>query len=154
MTIENLILQLQSVLKPSDADFYSDDVKNILWFYRSSDWREYININDETYNKEVVFMNDIFEIIIITWGKNQGADVHDHADNGCWMKILDGSLEEKLYDKDLNILNTNILKKGAMGFMNNDKGYHSISNTNDGITVSLHIYNPQNHNTKYFKKLK
>jgi cysteine dioxygenase len=154
MTIENLILQLQSVLKPSDADFYSDDVKNILWFYRSSDWREYININDETYNKEVVFRNDIFEIIIITWGKNQGADVHDHADNGCWMKILDGSLEEKLYDKDLNILNTNILKKGAMGFMNNDKGYHSISNTNDGITVSLHIYNPPNHNTKYFKKLK
>ena len=152
MTIENLILQLEGVLKTSKTDFYSEDVKNILSFYRSTDWKEYVNINDETYNKGIVFRNDIFEIIIITWGRNQGADLHDHADNGCWLKILDGSLEEKLYDNDLNIVNINTLKKGSMGFMNN--GYHSISNTNDGITVSLHIYNPPNHKTKYFKKLK
>ena len=71
-------------------------------------------MNDKTYNKEVVFSNDIFEIIIITWGINQSASAHDHANNGCWMKVLDGSLEEKMYDKDLNLTKTNTLKKGSM----------------------------------------
>ena len=66
------------------------------------------------------------------------------------MKVLKGSLEEKLYDKDLKLEKTHILKKGHLGFMDNDKGYHSISNINDDVTVSLHIYNPPNHNTKYF----
>jgi len=150
MTIENLILQLELALGKKNADFYSDEVQNILLFYRSIDWKNHVKINNETYNKEEIFKNAVFEIIIITWGVNQGVNVHDHAENGCWMKILDGSLEEKLYDKDLNLVKTNTLKKGGVGFMNNDKGYHSISNINDGLTVSLHIYNPPNHNTKYF----
>ena len=149
MTIENLILQLENVLK-TKSDFYCVDVSNILSFYRSSDWDKYEKIKEETYNKEVVFKNNIFEVIIITWDKGQEASVHDHADNGCWMKVLKGSLEEKLYDKDLKLEKTHILKKGHLGFMDNDKGYHSISNINDDVTVSLHIYNPPNHNTKYF----
>ena len=34
--------------------------------------------------------------------------------------------------------------------MDNTLGYHSISNNYDNITVTLHVYNPPNHKTKFF----
>jgi hypothetical protein len=36
-------------------------------------------------------------------------------------------------------------------FMSNDIGFHSIQNNYNNISISLHIYSPPNHKTKYNK---
>jgi cysteine dioxygenase len=87
-------------------------------------------------------------MFIITWNKDSKTMIHDHAENGCILKMLRGSLKETIY-KDGDLIKSNYLINSDTGCINNDIGYHSIENISDGISVSLHIYSPCNHNTKY-----
>ena len=124
--------------------------RDILEDYQGDDWMEYVKINDERYNKEKVYENDSFEILILTWGLNQKADKHNHAENGCYLKVLEGELEETLYDNELNEMETRELTKNQISYMNNNIGLHCIKNKSDEIAVSIHIYSPPNHSTKFY----
>ena len=125
------------------------DLYDILHSYQSDAWKEYVKINNDFYNKIKIFENDNVDIYIITWNVSQKANIHDHSDNGCWLKILDGNLIERIYDSQLNLIKTNILKKDDISFMKNDIGFHSIENSSENICVTLHVYSPPNYQTKY-----
>jgi cysteine dioxygenase len=128
-------------------------VKDLLNKYDGDDWNQYVKINAQSYNREKVYEDDFFEILIITWDVNQKASIHDHAENGCFLKILDGGeLEETLYDNELNKLDKKILKKDEISYMDNKIGYHCITNCSPQFVVSIHVYSPPNHLTKFFKK--
>ena len=124
--------------------------RGILEDYHGDDWKEFVKINDEKYNKEKVYVNDSFEILILTWGVNQKADIHNHAENGCFLKMLEGDLEETLYDDKLNELETRQLTKNQISYMHNNIGLHCVKNKSDKIAVSIHIYSPPNHSTKFY----
>jgi cysteine dioxygenase len=143
MSIENFIEEIKNV-----KNF--PDVKNILNNYTADDWKKFVKINNCKYHKEKIFENDYLDVYILTWNKKQQSKIHNHAKNGCWLKMLQGGLIENIYDKDLNLQNKNILNSGDIGFMHDDLGYHDIINDNDYIAVSLHVYSPPRHFTKYF----
>lgn len=126
---------------------------DILHNYNDNDWEKYININHTSYNRVKIFENNFFDVYIITWDIKQKANIHDHSDNGCWLKVLKGNLIEKIYNSDLKLLKENILKENNISYMKNDIGYHSIINDNSDIAVTLHIYSPPNYKTNFvFKK--
>lgn len=141
-TLDELVIEINKI------DFINVD--KILIKYNGEDWIKYIKIDNNYYFKNKIFGNNNFEIYIITWNKNQNAPIHDHSSNGCWLKVLDGKLLEQKYSKELKLISTNILKKDDISYMDNTLGYHSISNNYDNITVTLHVYNPPNHKTKFF----
>ena len=126
------------------------NIKNILNNYSGDDWKKFIKINDSIYHKEKIFENDYLDIYIITWNKKQQSQIHNHSKNGCWLKMLQGKLIENIYDKNINLQVKNILNSGDISFMHDDIGYHQIINDNDDISVSLHVYSPPKHVTKYF----
>lgn len=127
------------------------DLKPILEEYNDKDWEKYVIINEDKYNRIKLFENEYFEVLLLVWNKNQRANIHDHSENGCWLKLLKGQLNEKIYDSKFKIIENNVINEKDIGFMINNKGYHSIHNINeDDISVSLHIYSPPNHKTKYF----
>jgi predicted metal-dependent enzyme (double-stranded beta helix superfamily) len=139
--MDNLILNLNR-----------DEFDNYLHYiekYNSEDWKKFISINEKSYDRIMVYKNENIEIYIITWNSNQNARIHDHSEKGCYLKILQGCLEEKIYDNELNLLSTNIIKEGDISFMHNKIGFHSIHNNTNKISVSLHIYSPPNHKTKF-----
>ena len=74
----------------------------------------------------------------------QNSKIHNHSSNGCWLKILQGSIEEKIYNNKFDIIKYNIQNIGDISFIKDEIGYHSIQNTENDITVSLHVYNPPN----------
>jgi cysteine dioxygenase len=129
-----------------------NNVGEILKDYIGVDWIEYMKINEARYNRIKVYSNDKFEIFIITWNVNQTSDIHDHSDNGCYVKILSGELIEGLYTKKFLLERENILKNKSVSFMHNDIGYHCIENKGDKVAVSIHIYSPPNHITKYYDR--
>ena len=96
-----------------------------------------------------------FELFIIVWNKGSKSKIHDHSEKGCILKVLQGELKETIYkdsksdDLNENIVNTTIIKKSDTSFMHNDLGFHSIENISDDISISLHVYSPCNHKTKY-----
>jgi len=144
--MENLISQL--------SHNYTSNLQSLLPFiinYKELDWKQYIR-NTETYHKNLVFSNTEFELYVITWNKQQQTKIHNHADFGCIMKVLMGTLEETLYDaNDFTIKETNTYETNDVSYISNEKGYHTIFNKNkDEISVTLHLYSPINHTTHFY----
>jgi len=102
--------------------------------------------------KKLLFRDDKFEIYIITWNTNQKSLIHDHSSNGCIYKVLSGSIKENIYDKDLDLKYVKIINLDNCHFISNDIGLHSMYNDNNDICVSLHIYSPSEHKTKYYNQ--
>ena len=98
---------------------------------------------NKQYNKILIYSSKYFDIYIICWTNNISSVIHNHPKNGCLMKILQGKLYEKLYDKNLKLIGNNIYKKDNISYIDDTIGYHSISSLENN-TISLHIYSPPN----------
>lgn len=119
--------------------------------YSNDDYKRYIITNEDSYNRERIYIDEQIEVLIITWNTNQGAKIHDHSKNGCFLKILEGSLEEIIFSKNLNLKQKRNLINGNISYMDDKIGLHSIRNNSDEICVSIHIYSPPNHSTKFYE---
>lgn len=133
------------ILEISNKGFHRS--KEVLKNYTSNDWMKYVTINPNHYHRSKVFENEEFEIIVITWNKNQGSQIHDHAYNGCYMLMLQGELFEELFEKgEMVPKKENIVKVRDVTYIDNEVGYHRIKNISSSeIAISLHIYSPPNH---------
>lgn len=87
------------------------------------------------YQKNIIFKNNIFELVLINWEKGAFTTFHNHPENGCVLKILDGKLYEISKDKSLVLSNNDINLK-----LHNE--YHKILALEK--TYSLHYYSPPN----------
>ena len=142
---------LKEVILKINEETNFDKVGNILKEYNDDDWKFYVKTDDNRYCRNKIFDNENFEIFIISWNKNQNAPIHDHSCNGCWLKVLQGELIENIYDVDSLTLNkSSSIKTNDTSFMKNNIGYHSITNNSAETAVTIHIYNPPNHKTKFF----
>ena len=102
----------------------------------------YLKYNSKNYDKNSIYKNNLFEIIIINWMPGQFSNLHSHPENGCIMKILDGYLHEKRYiDNKVIEYNHN---KNDMTFIHNNHGTHIVGNNSDKHAISVHIYSPPN----------
>ena len=125
--------------------------KSIIEKYIGQDWKNYMTIDPTHYHREKVFECNNFDIYVITWDKLQKSKIHNHAQYGCLNKILLGSLQENIYNKN-NLSNPLLIKQtniNDISYIDNSLGYHKIVNNNN-ISVSLHIYSPPKFQTKYF----
>lgn len=143
MLITELAEQLNKLLV-NNIIFTDDQVRDLINSYDGDDWKNYIIKNENTYNKIKVFETDNFDIYIITWNPSQESKIHNHSSNGCWLKVLQGSIQEKIYNNKFELVKYNIQKIGDISFIKDEIGYHSIHNLENKISVSLHLYNPPN----------
>jgi hypothetical protein len=117
-------------------------------FLKNTEFQE-----DETksYLRNILFQNDKFELILIKWKPKSESLIHDHSINGCILKVIDGKLEETLYNKNIKLIKETIYQKGNINYIDNQIGYHKIKNLNLEPTYSIHLYSPPNHTVNYFK---
>ena len=117
-----------------------DKLKDLIYKYNSTDWKQFIKLNPVKYNRHIVFKNENVELLVVTWNKNQSTKIHGHPKNGCLFKILEGYIDEHKYENDdKTVINT--FKQNDVGYIDNSIGYHKMVN-DDNICVSLHIYSP------------
>lgn len=124
-------------------------LSDILLKYSGDDWKEHISLSNFSYNKKILYSNDVIDIVLISWNNNQSTKIHDHPDNGCLMRVMKGELIENIYTNDLTYLKKNILKKNNCSYLEKNYILHNISNCND-VSVSLHIYSPPNYKPNYY----
>lgn len=149
-TLSELYCHIESCYTDLYGILNSKNLINILNNYCGDDYKQYVYISNETYNRSIVRQNHNFEIIVITWNTNQKSDIHDHPQNGCLMKVLEGSLVENLYSDTLDHICSTNLDQKFISYIDNQKGYHQIVNYSDNISVSLHIYSPPNYISNKF----
>lgn len=146
MTLKKLFLSVNNEMKKR---VHLKNMRPIINKYNNIDWKKYVYFDNNKYNRNTVYKNENIEMVIISWNNNQKSGLHDHPKNGCLMKILDGELNEYIYNEKLNLLKINNCKKDCISYQEGKNGIHDIINKNNK-TVSLHIYSPPNHDiTRY-----
>jgi cysteine dioxygenase len=117
--------------------------KNILSSYNSTDWKQYVAFNKEDYKKNLVYRDNNFEMFVVCWLPYQETKIHNHSENGCLLKILEGNMVEEIYDKNFVLRENNNLIKDNVRYIDDSIGIHKMKN-NEENTISLHIYSPPN----------
>ena len=143
--VENIKIKLDSsngkILKNNSVLKCYNLIKN----YNDNDWikfkSEFHENSSPNYCKHVIFRNEDFELILIKWDKGSSSSNHLHPNNGCILKVLEGSLvEERFFEKTKYKITK--LSKNNMGFMHNILGSHKI--ISEETTYSIHLYSPPN----------
>jgi len=150
-------------------DYFSTDDVNInqvqafLESYQpdKEEWQEYAIFDQFKYTRNLVHEgNGKFNLILLCWNKDQTSSIHDHSDAHCFMKVMDGSLTEILYDwptqEEQEEMNKNKegqammkpvrkteLPCGSVAYINDSLGLHRVCNESlTNTAVSLHVYSP------------
>ncbi|KAI9298535.1 cysteine dioxygenase type I [Neoconidiobolus thromboides FSU 785] len=122
----------------------------------SSDWEKYAHFDNNKYTRNLVDDgNGEFNLIVLAWNNGQKSPIHDHAGSHCIMKILDGELQEQLYEwpeessaqteccRKMNNYKNTVYSKDQVTYMHDNLGLHRVANYNsDKPALSLHLYTP------------
>ena len=106
---------------------------------------------NKLYTKTIIYKDPSMSLELLSWGRNQKTRIHDHAKYGCFMKLMEGHLQEKLYDPESLQFNYMVDHKDTkeVSYIENENNYHKILNPSKEFAYSLHIYIPGNYQTKY-----
>lgn len=117
--------------------------KNILSDYVGSDWKKYIKLDEEKYQRIKCYQgkDNKFAIYIISWNSKQFSPIHCHPQNGCLLKVLQGNLHEERYN-DNKLINKCLLNEKSISYIHDNIAMHKIINKNNYPVFSMHIYSP------------
>ena len=57
----------------------------------------YLFFSAANYTRNLIFKNDLFELIAICWEVGQASRIHNHRDQQCWMAVPIGKLKNQNY---------------------------------------------------------
>lgn len=115
--------------------------------------KKYINFDkSKNYTRNLISTdNKTYTLLLLCWNVNKYSLIHDHPDNGCWVKIISGSLNEIKYkckNNKLIEISNDIITSGVT-YIDNNIGLHKVGNPDKNIeAITLHLYSPQYNNCK------
>ncbi len=119
---------------------------------RPDSLQPYLFFSPASYTRNLVFANELFEVIAICWEVGQASRIHNHRDQQCWMAVPIGKLKNQNYRvEDRNptqgtcrLVPTEsfLLTPAAPAEVNQDEPVHQVLNLAEynQRAVSLHIY--------------
>lgn len=89
--------------------------------------------------------NKTYAVMLLCWNKTKFSPIHDHPCDGCWVKVVQGTVQEIQYqEKDGKLVESKNLKAdGGVLYMNDSIGYHKVGNPSTLVdAITLHVYSP------------
>lgn len=150
-TISDLISALDKVCEHTPVHACQDAFGSVL--ARSelppSEWLRFALYDEnKLYTRNLVHRNESYALLILRWNPDKESPIHDHPCDGCWLKVLEGNIEETIYTKDdssdiISEVSHNRYEQGSLTFMHDNIGIHKIANpSRDEPAISLHLYSP------------
>ncbi len=108
--------------------------------------------SEKFYTRNLIYKDERFELMSLCWDKGQVSRVHNHADQMCWMMVVDGTLRGQNFTVDeiderrgyckLRETETFDLSDCLSAKVELEEPIHQILNLPefDERAVSLHIY--------------
>jgi cysteine dioxygenase len=124
-------------------------VAQVLGAYAASaeDWRRFALFDPSTYARNLVRETVLYELLVLCWGAGQVSPVHNHQGQRCWMAVLEGAVEERLYQppagagpRPLLTLRNQRYGTGSVAFIQDELGLHDIRPIDSRPAVTLHLY--------------
>ena len=110
-------------------------------------WSKYFLFDPDFYTRNLVMRNELFELLVLCWQPGQVSPIHDHQGQRCWMGVLDGAVEETLYDFPRassgacpRAVRTKRFSHGGVAFITDDIGLHDIRPMDQRRAVTIHLY--------------
>ena len=130
------LISILEAYKEEKLDNLVEKIKNI----KIDDYKKYVKDDKkgEKYVKTLIHSTDDIDVFIITWNINNTSGRHSHGSKGCVMMMLEGSVNQCIYNGNVNIYS--VLRDGCTYYIDNDIGEHDISNKSNKVAISLHIY--------------
>lgn len=153
-----------------DPELNVEKVQTIIQNYKScpEEWKSFAFFDKYRYTRNLVDDgNGKYNLLLLCWGPHMASPVHDHAGSHCILKVMDGELNETLFDwpgtsyskvssiscegDDINSesgcsmkqTKMTLMKTDEAGYMHDKIGIHRVSNPSDTVpAVSLHLYSP------------
>jgi cysteine dioxygenase len=155
-TLTDLIRELHNVFSFDKVNV--DYVKALLSAYQSNplEWRKFAKFDTFRYTRNLVDSgNGKFNLMILCWGEGHGSSIHDHSNADCFVKVLDGTIMETMFDwptdstpdddEGMGMTEKVVHKysKNGVTYINDSMGLHRVENPSHADkTVSLHLYCP------------
>ncbi|XP_060526774.1 cysteine dioxygenase type 1 [Cylas formicarius] len=149
-SLSDLIRELNRIFEKDSINI--ELVHYVMRSYKSNpvEWKKYAKFDRYRYTRNLVDDgNGKYNLMALCWGEGQGASIHDHANSHCFMKILQGSLEEIRYGwpkeegQELEEIRRTRLNLNDVCYINDSLGLHRVENVSSYDTaISLHLYCP------------
>ena len=128
-----------------------ENIRPLLQSYIGCDWRQYVAFSDTQYRSTLLpftKFRDNFDMYLICWKDGQSSKIHNHPQNGCILKVLDGCLKETRYPADLSSTKkiVSYYQPDNISYIDDTIGFHMVGTSKD--TISLHIYSPPHFESK------
>uniref|UniRef100_A0A914YYK3 Cysteine dioxygenase n=1 Tax=Panagrolaimus superbus TaxID=310955 RepID=A0A914YYK3_9BILA len=153
--MDNLITEIRSIFSTDKVDI--DVLQNLLESYQSNskDWKEFVTFDPHKYTRNLVDTgNGRYNLMILCWGPGMGSSIHDHSNSHCFVKVLDGTLLETLFEwpenseteeKEMPMkkLSETYYNRDGVSYMSDNLGLHRMENpSHSNPAISLHLYCP------------
>ena len=119
---------------------------------RPDSLRPYLFFSAASYTRNLIFKNDLFELLAVGWDVGQVSRIHNHREQQCWMLVPIGKLKNQNYRvvaRDLKAMScqlepstTFLITPTAPLEVDQDEPVHQVLNLREfqERAVSLHIY--------------
>jgi len=89
--IEKLISGLREI---PDESFTCEEIYRFLGDHpvETASIERFCFWSDRFYTRNLVFKDERFEVMVLCWEKGQASRIHNHADQRCWMTVVEGKL--------------------------------------------------------------
>lgn len=150
-TLDDLIKELHQIFESDKVNI--DYVKALMNMYKSNprEWKKYAKFDPHRYTRNLVDAgNGKFNLMILCWNTAQASTIHSHANSHCFMKVLEGQVNQELFDwpenddiKEMIPREKSSFYKDQTIYICDEIGLHRIENpSHTDSAVSLHLYCP------------
>lgn len=134
------------------AEFQRDSrgagVIDILSRYakEEQDWHGCRYSCPDTYSRNLIHRGRDYELLLLCWGEGHESPIHDHAQQSCWMAVLEGTLEEVHFrtpgeGPEALVEGRSLrISQGQVCFIEDEIALHLIRPVEGAGGVSLHLY--------------
>ena len=122
-------------------------------------WSRFAVFREQNYTRHLVAHDEKFTVLLLCWGAGQRSPIHDHSGSSCWVKVLDGALQERRFAREsaagsmgpattakngepLVEIGKGSVYAGQVTYINDNQGFHEMANVTDEPCVTLHVYSP------------
>lgn len=94
VSIEELVAGLRAI-----AEFHPKEVYDFIKTHpvQPETLKPYLLFSRASYTRNLIFKNELFELLAICWEVGQASRIHNHREQQCWMMVPIGRLKNQNY---------------------------------------------------------
>ncbi len=145
--IDNKITTLKSLIHELECGTGLDGYIGLMNKLRLTreEVEAYCTWNDKNYTRNLLEQTSQYELILMCWEPGQASLIHSFSNQEGWMFVVDGELTVNHYFESVGKKKMELYKEVKIPasqylYVNDYLGFHSVSNSNQGRTISLHLH--------------